>query len=618
MDLFNSLKDHAVLQRNAADVSEHIFYGKSSASGKVLLTVLQAGKVLKGFEALEVGSAARGKVKGCLKGLPVGGPYTLKLKIEKSAEKITVKDVLVGDLWLLAGQSNMADSGFMPSMTEKCNMVHAFYMTNNWDVAENPLHDVAHAVAPVHGGNPNNPYTKRLRGTGPGLPFGVEMYKATKVPQGLIACAHGGTSLAQWNPALKKMGGESLYGAAYERLQMLGGKVAGLLWYQGCNEVGSAQTVDAYEATTRKLFAAFRRDCKNPDMPIVLAQLAANIYNKKDELERAAGWFKIQQAQYRIGQTLKNTACVPTIDLELDDLVHLSNQAVHTLGKRFAAAMLRLQGKDMPPEIEPGRISITADRPTNTAIVTVKFKNVQGSLQAAGLPCGFAVVDSHDRLVSDAVNCRLEGDKAIIHTNVNSIVFARTQRYRIAYGGALQPHANITDEAGRSLPCFVLNNPYNSTFKVTEMVEDALISEPVFTDDSFAALAMPENADELQYSKADFSGFYLPVPRAGALDREHKVFVYKFRAKLDEDMKLMVLFGADAPFILYADDREIARICTGNPVIPDEFKIPLELTAGEHEFKCVFSGNGGSGWGICCRMQRMDGKTLPYFAVIEK
>ncbi len=617
MDLQCTLMSSAVLQRNKEGFSEHNFKGTAAANGKVLLTVKQNKKVLAGFDNLEVGSTCRGKLTGCIKGLPTGGPYELELKIAGSREKVTVKDILVGDLWLLAGQSNMADSGYMPSLTEESDMVHAFYMNNTWDISRDPLHDIPHAAAPVHGGNPNNPYPKAKpkRGTGPGASFGLEMFKTTGVPQGLIACAHGGTSMDQWDPALKKEGGYSLYGALYERLQMLGGKVAGLLWYQGCNEGGCAEKSGAYEERTRKLFAAVRRDCRDPELPIVLAQLGP-VISSSDENRNPVFWMTVRQAQYNIAHKIKNCACVPTIDLEIDDTVHLSNKSVHILGKRFAAAMNQLRGMEgFMPEIEPGSIKCIPDPVTQNAKIVIKFKNVCGKLISGGNPCGFTVQNADNSFHSQAVNARLDGNTVTVMTRVPTAFFSKS--YRIAYGAQLQPNANITDEAGRSLPCFIASVPkFNS--RMTEMVHTALISEAVFTDDSFNALKLPENHEKLKYAPAPFKQFYMPAPRTGKFDHEHKVYVYKMRLKLVEDMKLKVLFGADAPFVLYLDGQELTRQCTGNPVVIDEFKIPIQATAGTHDLTCVFSSNSGCGWGICCRFKRTDGKILPEIVDMSK
>ncbi|MBE6380032.1 MAG: sialate O-acetylesterase [Lentisphaerae bacterium] len=617
MDLYSSLMNSAVLQRNANNVSDHSFQGTCSKNGKVYLTVQNANGVVPGFEKAVIGNAEKGKVSGKISGLPVGGPYELTLSIgEKNAEKCVIKDVLVGDLWILAGQSNMADSGYMPSCSQPEANVHAFYMTNEWGIAKDPLHDVMHAVAPVHGGNPNNPYTVRLRGTGPGLPFGIDMYKATGVPQGLIACAHGGTSLAQWSPALKNKGGYSLYGAFYERMQNLGGRAAGLLWYQGCNDTGNPETVKKYEQTTRKLFAAFRRDCHNPDMPIVLGQLGSFVISEGDT-NTSESWLKVRQAQYHIGQTLKNTACVPAIDLPLDDSIHLSNQGVTLMGRRMAEAMQYLR-KDTAaaPQIMFKEATCLADKVTNNAIIKVKFGNVQGQLTAPGLACGFCVVDKNDNFISEAINVRLDGDCAYVQTRVSYLIFSSS--FKIAYGGTLQPHANITDEAGRSLPCFAGKVRSRKT-NISEILQDALISEAIYCDDSFEALQQPEALDKVKFMPAKFNQFYLPCPReAGELDKAHKVYCYKFRLRLQEDMELKMLFGADAAFVIHLDGKEFTRVCTTNPVILDEFKFPLQLSAGEHEFVCTFSSNSGCGWGICCRFMRMDGKVVPEFVPVEE
>ena len=62
------------------------------------------------------------------------------------------------------------------------------------------------------------------KGAGPGVSFANEMFRLTGVPQGLICCAHGGTTMAQWDPKLKKDGDNSLYGAMLNRVKRNGGE----------------------------------------------------------------------------------------------------------------------------------------------------------------------------------------------------------------------------------------------------------------------------------------------------------------------------------------------------------------------------------------------------------
>ena len=60
------------------------------------------------------------------------------------------------------------------------------------------------------------------------------MVEKTGVPIGLIPAAHGGTSMQQWNPALRDLGGESLYGATVERFRAIWRQSRRcILWYQG-------------------------------------------------------------------------------------------------------------------------------------------------------------------------------------------------------------------------------------------------------------------------------------------------------------------------------------------------------------------------------------------------
>src|SRR5205085_3361879 len=110
--------------------------------------------------------------------------------------------------------------------------------------AQEPLHRLIDAVDPVHwegkarmeGAELQQTVASIWRGTGVGLPFAVEMVRRSGVPVGLIPCAHGGSTMDQWDPRLKEKGGNSLYGSMLRRVRVNGGKVAGMLWYQGESE----------------------------------------------------------------------------------------------------------------------------------------------------------------------------------------------------------------------------------------------------------------------------------------------------------------------------------------------------------------------------------------------
>ena len=619
MYLETGIQHSAVFQRNAYNVSERSIAGTARNDGDLLLRVFSGGNILAGFDKTVIGKSIKGKISGTINGLPTGGPYTLEFSIAGNKERLTVKDILVGDIWVLAGQSNMAGYAFLPSKSETSPMVHAFYMDNTWGVAQTPIHDTGRAAAPVHGGNPVNP-VKTQRGAEPGLPFAVEMYKYSGVPQAVIPCAHGGTSLNQWSPALKKLKGNSLYGAAIERVKMLGGKVAGLLWYQGCNDTGSDETVAAYKEKTHKLFKAFRKDCQNLSMPIVLVQLGSFVSEKDYNAHAAYRWLSVRHDQYILGQTMKNCACVPAIDLELDDHIHLSNNAVVILGKRMAQAMRYLTGdKTCLPPIAVKNIKLSMSKQLATAVFTVEFDNVAGKLVSGGLPCGFAVTNDKKEVVCEATNIRLHNNKATCLTRIPFLT-ALANEYEFCYGGALQPHCNITDEQGRSLPCFVRKVKYSSG-NVSQLLGNALVSDAVYINADLANFKLPtaEESAKLKFKPAVVSGFFVAVPReAGELNKKEKIYYYKFAAEVEQSGDYNVMFGADADFALFCDGKEIMRKNTSNPVIIDEFQEKIHLTAGRHDFCCVFSSNCGNGWGICCRLASIGKNRPPVFLTNDK
>ncbi len=221
-----------------------------------------------------------------LRGIPVGGPYTVLIRSGNSAPWM-IPNLLVGDLWILAGQSNMEGVGNLADTPLPSNLVNSFDMTDAWGMATDPLHRLPDAVNRVHWrkdaqGNPvklegealRQWIANRKKGAGVGLPFALEMVRRTGVPIGLIPCAHGGTSMDQWSPALKDKGGDSLYGGMVRRFQAAGGRVKGVLWYQGESDAG-AQAAPLFEEKFVRLIEAVRPISASPACPFTTCRSAA-------------------------------------------------------------------------------------------------------------------------------------------------------------------------------------------------------------------------------------------------------------------------------------------------------------------------------------------------------
>jgi sialate O-acetylesterase len=79
-----------------------------------------------------------------------GGPYRVEFRIGGKEVAFALHNLLVGDLWVLAGQSNMEGLGDLEDVEPPNELVHNFDMADRWMVAEEPLHTLPSAADRVH------------------------------------------------------------------------------------------------------------------------------------------------------------------------------------------------------------------------------------------------------------------------------------------------------------------------------------------------------------------------------------------------------------------------------------------------------------------------------------
>src|SRR5262249_44268940 len=252
--------------------------------------------------------------------VPTGGPYQLSatVKVGGKEQMLTVGPLFVGDLWVLAGQSNMIGYGDLIDVTPPHPQVMALGTDGRWMQARDPLHWEINARA------------------GLGLPFAVMLVRQTKVPVGLMPCARGG-SMAQWSPTKKGEGGRDLYGPMLLQIQRAGGRVKGLLWWHGENEGEKEATSKAYPTAFPAFIAGFREDLHQPDLPLYFLRVSRLVYDKIDPKARNP----VREIKRLIPERVPHTAFVAAIDLELDDLGHVGTRGLKRVGRRLALVALR-------------------------------------------------------------------------------------------------------------------------------------------------------------------------------------------------------------------------------------------------------------------------------------
>jgi len=453
MTVTGGLTPYQVLQCDASGVASVSCEGACSGQGAASVRgrVMKAGQPV--FDWKHAGEASAGAWKGTLTGIPAGGPYTIEWMVGE--EKCGVSDVLVGDLWVLAGQSNMQGVGNMIDVQDPDPLVHMLAMNHEWRIAREPLHILAESPDPVHFKPKSDEerqvaienHKKGTKGAGLGLPFAVEMTRRTGRPVGLVCTAHGGTSMDQWSPSLKDQGGESLYGSMLKQVEVAGGKVRGVLWYQAESDANPEKSAE-FKQKFIDFVAAIREDFGDPNLPFYYVQIGRFVTPSPTALS----WNRIQQLQLECEALIPNSGVVASIDLALDDLIHAGTPGLKTLGARLASLAERdlYGGKTLRG---PRPVEVTRRETPYGKQMLVKFREVNGRLVAPGRPAGFFVTAGPEGApVPTILNQEISSESP------DTVILWYWQDLpedaQLWYGWGFDPYCNISDEAGMAVPVF--------------------------------------------------------------------------------------------------------------------------------------------------------------------
>lgn len=442
--------DYQVYQRGTdGKVDIPLELSVSGGDGKDIFLSLKRGIVpVPGFIANNLGKADNGKLVTTLKGVPTGGPYRLEFRTSRMGAAIAARSsILVSDIWLLAGQSNMEGVGDLIDVEKPSDKVNSFNQSDEWVAAKEPLHELPSAADRVHWRKNAAGELERLsgealekfragrkKGAGLGLPFAVEYEKRTGVPVGLFPCAHGGTSMDQWSAGLKDKAGDSLYGATIRRAALVG-KIKGILWYQGesdANSKASAVFQDKFE----KLVAAFRADLGQPDLAFHYLQIGRHV-----NATNVASWNQVQELQRLSEPRLGNSVMFSTVDSDLDDGIHVSTVDLKRIGRAMATVAAGKAKKG--PHFDGIAVEGQAIR--------VKFSEVNGKLVSAGRPSGFTVHNAQGDVLPLIYKTTLEGSSILLHFQGKL-----PDGLLLGYGQGKDPYTNLRDELGLGAPVFAL------------------------------------------------------------------------------------------------------------------------------------------------------------------
>ncbi|PVD50686.1 sialate O-acetylesterase [Terrimonas sp.] len=273
--------DNMVLQREA-DVT---VWGWSSPGEKIFISNTWNNNV----DSVQATGFAKWNIK--IKTPAAGGPYTLTIK---GSNTITLQNVMIGEVWVCSGQSNMEWSSVngLPEMDAE--------LPNS----TNPNIRLFHlpkttAIYPQdnNAGTWKNCDPASLKNfSAVAYFFGKKLQKELNIPIGLINTSWGGTPAEVWTPAdavnndneLKAAAAKqginnwwpTVSGATYNAMiyPITSFNIAGAIWYQGESNTGTASS---YKKLMTTMIDSWRK-AWNKDFPFYYVQIAPFKYGNKN------------------------------------------------------------------------------------------------------------------------------------------------------------------------------------------------------------------------------------------------------------------------------------------------------------------------------------------------
>lgn len=377
--------DHMVLQRG----SNVPVWGTASPGEKLVVTF--------GDGEYKVTANANGDWSTMIRTGGAGGPFELNISSAESDLKVGFTNVMVGDVWVCAGQSNMewpVSKALNPETEiEKAkNFPNVRLFSIETSASPKPLEDFG-VVSPWAVCSPDS--VKEFSAVG--YFFGREIAKKVEdVPVGLIDSTWGGTRCEAWTsrasldeveslgPLLKHWDDQkemltsrnhpaNIYNAMVAPMTRF--PIRGFIWYQGEANVGRGHQ---YATLFPTLIKDWRTQFGSDELPFYFVQLAPYTYDGRGENALQELW----DAQLKTANEVKGVGMVTTTDVgDLEDIHPRNKQAV---GQRLALLALKNsyaeELKDSPVEGEAcGPLFESISK--SGATVRVTFRHTGANLQ---------------------------------------------------------------------------------------------------------------------------------------------------------------------------------------------------------------------------------------------
>ena len=429
-------------------------------------------------------SGKNGNWKVSFDPVSAGGPFTLAVTTGDD-QNITLQNVMVGEVWICAGQSNMEfrlkhakNSTHLISIAadhnlrllNKTGIVRADDVA--WDtVALNRINKLDFFGGEWKTDNPDD----AAGFSAIGYIFGKILTETLNVPVGLIHISVGGApieafidrhtleldptlidvltnwkqndfmmdwvrsrtvrNLANSNEKLQRHPFEPTYIYEAAISQLKGLPIAGVIWYQG---ESNAHNAGHYQNAFPALVQSWRKTFNQTDLPFYFAQLSS--------INRPS-WPYFRDVQRKLTQTVPNTAMVVTSDLGDSLDVHPVRKI--EVGQRFAytalANVYNIGG------IRAGSPEVNSVLHENGKLI-LTFSNAQSLTTSTDQPLRELEIAGKNGLFKP-VSAQLNGNQIIVATPADTIT-------RVRYGWKPFSRGNLVNELGWPASTFEAECPF--------------------------------------------------------------------------------------------------------------------------------------------------------------
>lgn len=413
------------------------------------------------------------------------GKFTPREMVVKGSSTITLGNILIGDVWVCSGQSNMvwpvSRSDHARKETAQADFpgIRLFTVPRVW--SEDPRDDVAEAAWAASGPETVATFSAVA------YYFGRTIHREQKIPVGLINSSFGGTPseawtsgptvtkdpgfatvryrmgellkdyparLAAWEKQMAKWRETNAAGGAQDRPNpprkplgpgdprwpcglynamvhpLIPFSITGVIWYQGEHNAGHGYE---YRTIFPLMIGDWRRNWGQGDFPFVFVQLTNYMREQREPSE--GGWAELREAQLLSLSTVKNTGMAVTVDIGDANNIHPGNK--QDVGRRLALwALKNVYGVNVAysgPIYK--KMELEGDR------IRLHFDHTDGGLVARGGELkGFAIAAADGKFVwADA---KIDGATVVVSSaSVKNPVAVR-------YAWASNPFCTLFNQAG--------------------------------------------------------------------------------------------------------------------------------------------------------------------------